>query len=184
MRKSTTKTPAERTGHALRIRAASCYLRTVRSVTRSLVAALSCAACAAPQPRPAGPPAQPTAATPSYAQPAQPGYAPQTPQPDPSTGHRHDDLAQKVDELDRRVRILEQKSTSSWSCEARCGHLDGEKETYTIVTSTGGSAAEALDALVRKCSETIYTQVRRTEDRSSIRFELVPPSIRDACTRN
>ena len=95
-----------------------------------------------------------------------------------------DALERKVEDLDRRVRLLEQKSTASWSCEARCGHLDGEKETYAIVTSTGGSAAEALDALVGKCSEVLYTQVRRTEDRSSIRYEMIPPSIRDSCTRN
>jgi len=104
--------------------------------------------------------------------------------PDPAAQQRQDALARRVDDLERRVRILEQKATASWSCEARCGHLDGEKETYSIVTSTGASAAEALDALVSKCSETLYTQVRRSEDRSSIRFELIPPTVRDACTRN
>lgn len=105
----------------------------------------------------------------------------------PDNANNSNDLAElqaRLTELEQRVQHLEHKGVVSWSCQARCGTYQNDNEQFSVMTATGESAAEALDKLLAKCTNVLYTHIKRTDLGSKLRVELVPPTIRNSCTRN
>lgn len=145
----------------------------------ALLVAIVAMACSPPpsSSRPASAPVQASLPAPATYSPAQP---PAASPPDP----RVTDLDRRVAELEQRVRNLEQKGVASWSCQAKCGAYQNDNEHFSLLTATGESAAEAMDKLLARCSQVLYTRIQRTDEGSRIRIELVPPTIQDSCTRN
>jgi hypothetical protein len=91
-------------------------------------------------------------------------------------------LRDRVEELERRVEILERSAGSpagpQWTCSANCGYYRSGDLRSTRVTGSGRTAAEAYADMDGNCRNHLFIQPGTDRDHT-----LLDPSIAEACVR-